>query len=493
MQPIYYPDMDVSELDQLRASRFQQTPEPSEWRRFFRQVGKALARNDLPDRTMGLSGTHVSDLPSYIIPDPAAANHHDRYHAPSWGQRRALRRFNDIGLSQSGFQIPDGWGDDEFAAMERGVELAAALLSQFSQALPASEATNYWAYQNSGLGTYPNTRIGYLYRAVVVVLGGLGSYCEDGVYATQSNATPQFNCPDADDTEPLDGSSYYSVTFRAAEPPYEHCPVSGIQPPLQRYADGDPLGFWSLTLYQPDTSQSISPFLSQASVLNRHFSHATEPVTVDPSTATFTATLPLGISELVDSTPILFGPNAAGWGLEQEHTYFATNVQEAVGASTGRMYQFQVARNWKQELSETGTPIQDTGEADDVVTELEMGSGTLRYGVVKPVPQLGSSEIEQGLLEPNDDGSYTIWIGPTLVDGAFESNWIPTPSLEAMQAIYGDVLLSSDIRPYFRVYAPQPGDTIPSILPHPDGCDDADAGLQDATYRFPRIRCMESP
>jgi len=495
MEPIYYTPMTVTELDRLRARRFQQTPEPQQWRKFFRQVGQALEANDLPTRGMGLSGTDVADLPSYIIPDPAAAEHGDHYHAPSWGQRRTLRRFNVIGLSEDGYALPPDWGDEERAAMALGVEFAAAFLAEASASLPATEATNYWTYRNSGLGTYPNSHVGYLYRAIVVVLGGLASYCEDGVYAEQASASVQPDCPDADPRAPLDGSNYYTLTILPDDPPYEDCPVTGIQPPLQRHDDGDALGFWSLTVYQPDTSQSTSPFLSQAGVLNRHYSHATERVVVDPATNTFVAKAPVGISAIEDSTPIVFGPNATPWGLSHDHTYFVTGVQVVESDCAEPVYRFQVAEQWVQDLSETGTPIQDTGSAADIVSDLTAIDGVLRYGVVKPVSQLGSAEIERGDLQPNDDGSYTIWLGPTLMDGAFESNWIPTPSQQWLTDIYGDVTLSSDIRPYFRLYAPQPGDTMPSILPHPSGCDDggSDAALQDATYRFPLLRCVDGP
>jgi hypothetical protein len=104
--------------------------------------------------------------------------------------------------------------------------------------------------------------------------------------------------------------------------------------------------------------------------------------------------------------------------------------------------------------------------------DIAAGSGTLNWGPVQPVSQLGSQQITSGKLAPNPDGSYTIWFGPTLPADAPATNWIPTPSLASLQAIYGAdaALTAPQIRPMLRIYYPTPGsDTAASILPPPNG------------------------
>ena len=89
---------------------------------------------------------------------------------------------------------------------------------------------------------------------------------------------------------------------------------------------GNPRGFWSITVYQPDTSQSGAPFISQASVLNTAYSTANIPVTaVDPSTDTITVE-PSAWGPLVASTPILFGPTAAQYGLTPGVPYYVATT-----------------------------------------------------------------------------------------------------------------------------------------------------------------------
>ena len=117
----------------------------------------------------------------------------------------------------------------------------------------------------------------------------------------------------------------------------------------------------------------------------------------------------------------------------------------------------------------------------------------LEYGIVQPVSQLGSLQIEsyaKGLpgLVPNPDGSFTMWMAPSLPDGVPATNWIPTPSREYYEGIYGDsaAAMSWAIQPILRMYYPQAGDEPPSILPCPAGtrgCADGKA----ATYKIPMI------
>jgi hypothetical protein len=67
----------------------------------------------------------------------------------------------------------------------------------------------------------------------------------------------------------------YSEDLRKVTPPI--LPVTGTLPPTVNDSQGNPQEFWSITVYQPDTSQSGGPFISQASVLNTPYTSANIP------------------------------------------------------------------------------------------------------------------------------------------------------------------------------------------------------------------------
>ena len=127
-------------------------------------------------------------------------------------------------------------------------------------------------------------------------------------------------------------------------------PVVGTLPPTVNDSQGNPRGFWSITVYQPDATQSAAPFISQASVLNTAYSTANIPVTaVDASTDTLTVK-PSAWGPLAKMTPILFGSTAAQYGLTPGIPYYVAttptrNVDPKTKATT---YSFKVSTKWLQ-------------------------------------------------------------------------------------------------------------------------------------------------
>ncbi len=243
-------------------------------------------------------------------------------------------------------------------------------------------------------------------------------------------------------------------------------------------------------------------------MLNTIYSQTkTQVLSVNVKNNTITAMVPYGATFNAGS-PVLFGSAAAEYGLVPNVAYFLVALP-TVNADTS--VTFQISATWRQALStnagDPGTPIQYSGAAGDVV-QLTQGSTPLTYGMVQPVSQLGSSEINAGLLQQNRDskgcpnGSYTIWLAPSqeaaLNAGAFLENWIPTPSQDYLHSIYGrDASVNSEIAPIFRIYAPQAGDEPASILPCPDCPESETVGggaakepiqpALQATYRFPLL------
>jgi hypothetical protein len=175
--------------------------------------------------------------------------------------------------------------------------------------------------------------------------------------------------------------------------------------------------------------------------------------------------------KLVASTPILFGGDAAAYGLTPNTVYYvATPPTESADGST---YTFQISTQWLQTLSAGNVPIQaPDGTPGPIVPLLTpAGSASLNYGMIKPVTQLGSSQLAAGQLAKNADGSLTMWFGPTLPAGAPASNWIPTPSTDYYSKIYPNTPVGTQFQLTLRMYYPTPGDKPPSILRCTQGCD----------------------
>ena len=344
------------------------------------------------------------------------------------------------------------------------------------------------------MGSYLNTPQGYLYRAGIVLAGGSANLPVDAVYAQANNLDGK------SDTQ-LDGNNTYKLMFT---PPVVNpltLPVMGSLPPTVNDSQGNPRGFWSVTLYQTDMSESAAPFITQASVLNTAYSTADTPVTaVDPSSDTITVKRSAW-GPLVASSAILFGSTAAQYGLTPGVTYYvATAPTRKIDPNTkSTTYSFQVSTQWRQDVSSGNVPIQGTnpgpngGPGPIVQLQDPGGAVNLQWGPIQPVSQLGSQQLTSGKLARNTDGSVTIWIAPTLPDGAPASNWIPTPSTAYYQSVYKDdpdatlPMPTNNIRAMIRMYYPTPGsNTEASILPPPNGS-------MGATYVLPAIEQVIPP
>ena len=454
---------------------------PSDAVPFFRQVGVALRLNPLPTARTGLNGIPLRTLPAWVIPQ---ANARILYRNPSFGQRGTLALFRPLGLTANGFTVPRNWGQTQINALQAGMNDAKKNIANIANSTQVTEATNYWAYINSGIGTYPNTPQGYLRRAVFVVFGG-ATIPQDNVYAGLNNLN-------GTSATTLDGNNTYKLTFTPPVTNPKTLPVVGALPPTVNDKRGNPRGFWSITVYQPDATQSAAPFIPQSSVLNTAYSTATIPVTaVDASTDTLTVK-PSAWGPLVAMTPILFGSTASQYGLTPGVPYYVRttptrNIDPKTKTTT---YSFQVSTQWLQTLSAGNVPIQYSGAPGPVVNLTNPGGPVnLQWGPIQPVSQLGSQQLTSGKLAKNPDGSVTIWLAPKLPTDAPATNWIPTPSTAYYESLYPTCVpqpghappCSTVLQAVMRIYYPAPAsNTQASILPPPNGS-------MGATYVFPPL------
>ena len=462
---------------------------------FFKQIGESLRLNPLPTASTGLNGIPLRTLPSWISPQSRATT---RYRNPSYPQKGTLALFKPLGLTANGFRIPSNWGSEQIMALQQGYVAGQNLINGKLSTAGVTQATNYWNYLNHDVGNYPNTRQGYQYRAVIVRAGGSANLALDAVYAQANNLN-------GNSATQLDGNNTYKLTFT---PPVINpltLPVIGTLPPTVNDSQGNPRGFWSIHVYQTDATQSAAPFITQASVLNTAYSTANIAVTsVDASTDTITVE-PSAWGPLLASTPILFGSTAAQYGLTPGEPYYVTAAPtRKIDPNTkGTTYSFQVSTQWRQDVSPStmgqngavmgDVPIQGSdpgpnGGPGPIVNLTNPGGPVnLQWGPIQPVAQLGSQQLASGKLVKNNDGSVTIWIGPTLPAGAPATNWIPTPSTAYYESIYKNdpdatQPMPTNIRPLIRIYYPTPGsNTQASILPPPNRS-------MGATYVFPAIQ-----
>jgi hypothetical protein len=427
---------------------------PTEAVDFFTQLGNAVATSPIPNRGTGLSGTPLIDLPAWIVPQYGAQS---IYLVPAYGQKQTLNSFAPLGLTEKGFHIPADWGKAQLRALQDGYVLGQKILDDLIASAAPGASTNYWAIVNDVVGTYPNNALGYLFRSLGVVEGGVPNIALDAVYPTLTG---------------LDGNNTYKLTFLPPSAANPTPPVEGIYPPMVSDSIGDPKGFWSIHVYATDPTQSAAPFIAQTSVLNTSYSTADTPVlSVNGATDFMTVKAP-NWGTLVASTPILFGGDATAYGLAPDTVYYVASVPKPNGDNT--RYTFQISAQWLQTLSDDPepVPIQGPGGNPGPIVDLlsPAGAGALTYGMVKPVAQLGSSQLAANQLARNADGSLTLWFGPTLPAGASPSNWIPTPSSAYYSTLYPNTPMSTAFQLTLRMYFPMPGNEPPSILPCTQAC-----------------------
>jgi hypothetical protein len=461
-QPVYPASFDLPPptLEQrIQAAPYKNAPKGAV--DFFTQLGTAVATNPIPNRSTGLSGTPLKDLPPWVVPQYGAKTN---YLVPSYGQKEILDLFAPLGLTKDGFRIPADWGIPQLHALHQGYEQGQSILNGFITDAGGNQDANFWGIVNDIVGTYPNDQLGYLFRSLIVVEGGVANVPLDGVYPTLTMYQPvTSNTPVL-----LDGDNTYTLTFTPPTnpPPPLASAVEGIYPPMESdIISGNPKGFWSVHVYAT-SSESNAPFIAQTSVLNTSYSTVdTSVLSVNAAADTMTVSAP-NWGTLVESTPILFGGDATAYGLTPNTVYYVAS--RPIPNAEKTTYTFQISTQWVQDLSKDDNPpvpIQDSGNPGPVVDLLSpAGAGALMYGMVKPVTQLGSSQLAADQLAKNADGSLTLWFGPTLPPDAPASNWTPTPNMAYYNALYGKQV-STNFQLTLRMYFPTPGYQPPSILP----------------------------
>ena len=440
----------------LKAKPYQNTP--TEAVQFFNQLGTSVKGSPSPPGIRDCPARRSSDSP-LGCPSVRRQNPLPRSVVRSAGRLRSFRRWVSrrmaIGSRKTGEPL-------QLQALQAGYVQGQQALDSLISGQSASSSTNYWTILNTIIGTYPNNPTGYKIRSAIVLNGGSANVPLDAVYPNLSGYMG---------TAKLDGNNTYSITFT---PPSsgQTLPANGIDPPLVNNSSGNPAGFWSITLYQPDPSEVAAPFLSQASVLNTSYSTANLSVlSVNPTTNVMTVSAPTW-GTLTESTPILFGANASQYNLKPNTVYYVASTPTAAVDPTTQAttYSFSISQEWVQDLSSDNVPIQYSGDSRaHRRSRTPGGSGPahLWYG-----PARFAARVRPALHRPT--GPEHEWVAHLVVrslmpQGVAPSNWIPTPSTAYFNSIYPGQTVSTTLQILLRMYYPTPGNPPPSILPYSSG------------------------
>ena len=167
----------------------------------------------------------------YIPPPPPGDNNSSGDSNSSYANRTIFEEFESIGLTVGNYQPPSRSLDN----VNEGVLAAAEFMGYLAEnlaSLPADDgpyADSPWTVQTD-LGRYSTDVDGWITAAVVSSVGIAANLAEDGIY-------PITNVDG--DGSTLDGQEHnYSLTFPA-----------GKLPPVVEDDNGNPLGYWSLTVY----------------------------------------------------------------------------------------------------------------------------------------------------------------------------------------------------------------------------------------------------
>ena len=199
-QPVYpasfvLPPPTQQQIDE--AAPYQNAPQAAV--RFFTQLGNAVATNPIPNRGTGLSGTALIDLPPGWFrstgPQPSTS------FPPTARRRNSIRSRRLASPRRVSACRPTGErcsGMPCRPAMNWGRQI----LDDFIASAAPGASTNYWGIVNDVVGTYPNNALGYLFRSLGVVEGGVPNIALDAVYPTLVG-----------NPLPFDGNHTYKVTF----------------------------------------------------------------------------------------------------------------------------------------------------------------------------------------------------------------------------------------------------------------------------------------
>ena len=146
----------------------------------MKQLGRSLTKSPLPTADTALSGTPLKALPAWVTPQYRAKK---VYRVPSFPQQSTLDKFAPD--RADGRRIPRAetiGASARLQALQAGFEKGAALVQKASDLGTPSAANNFWTFDNTMIGTYANTKPGYLFRASVVINGGSANLPPDAVY-----------------------------------------------------------------------------------------------------------------------------------------------------------------------------------------------------------------------------------------------------------------------------------------------------------------------
>ena len=397
---------------------------------FFQQLGEALHDSPVPST---IKPGSFSKIPSDAVwlgnqnnvqqqpgsNDALSANQYQPTSALSTAQKSGLNeRFSTIGLNlDSGFSMPNDWSLKDREVFEASYQFTNKLLNKATSAIASgNKSTNNWHISNLDIGVYPNTWKHWLVRCGVAIDGGAANIPNDGVYPTTQLDQ---------DGNTLRSTYNYTITL----------PALAESGGTTTYGPAD--GFWSFTIYQPNSGSAYQPFLIENAINNLAYTSLDAEATLTADGLLRTTKPGNWNSSTAEGTALRTGAEVSITGLKADTTYYVKNAVQDSNDPDKLLLRlsdsYEPDYNWAGIKGTRGVPLGGQGSAGEEVTLSAPRGTALSFGWIQPVSQLGSAQ--QDSLAVNGDGDIVLQLRAAEPETQV-SNWLPTPNDGTVTAAY---------------------------------------------------------
>ena len=423
--PISNPSSDGDKEKKYRAL-YGRVPEKATT--FFEQLGQSLIDNPVPaERTTAPS--HIPDRDIWLgnqnsVQQAEGANDYipDSDYQPSSALTDLKKielndRFAHIGLNLSnGFTEPSNWTNEEKDIFQLAYTFSQKLLSKATtEQVSGNDNTNYWDITNLNIGVYPNQWKWWLVRAGAAIDGGAANIPNDAVYPTTQS-----------DSKGKQLTSTYNYKIEIPPLSYDNETVYGP-------ADG----FWSYTIYQPNSGNAYQPFLIENAISNRSYSPVNSSATLRADGWLLTTKPENWNQSTAKGTALYTGKHININGLKRSTTYYVSESKEISGDKKNILIKvsdhYDPDLNWLGINGQRGVPIGGQGSTGPSLQLSGATGSTQSFGWINPVSNLGSAQLSS--LQTNGSNNIELQLRANQPQSD-QSNWLPTPNSGYAKAAY---------------------------------------------------------
>jgi hypothetical protein len=400
---------------------------------FFEQLGQSILDNPIPaqrtpatqvNRPIPKTTIWLGDQNS-VLQTPGSKDFiQESEYQPPAALSDAIRtdlndRFGHIGLNlATGYSTPVDWSEREHFLFQEAYSFTQRLLQKATEdATSGGSGTNYWDIVNFDIGVYPNKWENWIIRTGAAIEGGAANIPNDAVYPTTHKDH---------EGNPLTSRYNYTITLPALTDRQGRT----VYGPVAKDT-----GFWSYTVYQPNSGSAYQPFLIENSVNNRFYSPINSSATLT-SDGWLKTTKPKDWNNATAiGTALYTSQNITIQGFKPSTTYYISAAKEHADDTTIFIKvseQYKPDLNWIGHKGTRGVPVGGNGSPGGSV-DLSGAGNSQSFGWINPVTELGSAQIDS--FRKNEKNEIVLDLrSHQPKEGG--SNWIPTPNSGYVDAAY---------------------------------------------------------